>query len=291
MDMVALWVIFGLIISAVSVSTLGAYFSVIGIAALFSGAVLAVGAMATSLEVAKFVLAAYLHQRWKHVNLIMKSYMLIAIVVLSGITSMGIFGFLSDAYQSASTLLEAENFKMEALKNKQTRATGEIARITKNIEEIPETRVTKRLKARAEAEPQIAALTKQSEQIDTQIAETNLKILEVKKRVGPLVYIAKVFNKDIDTIVKYFIIVFVFVFDPLAICLVVATSEALMARKQENLKPQAQAAVQAQVVAQPSTATYQNPFPDPSHQPPAENEEIIQMRFVDEQDDSDKSVV
>lgn len=296
LHMVALWVLLGLIVSAASVSTLGAYFSVIGIAALFSGAAIAVMAMATSLEVAKFVLAAYLHQRWKFVNWIMKSYLLLAIVVLSGITSMGIFGFLSDAYQSASTLLEAENIKLESLKAQQTRANGEIARINKNIEEIPENRVTKRLKARAEAEPQIAALTKQAEQIDAKIAETNLAILEVKKRVGPLVYIAKVFNKDIDTIVKYFIIVFVFVFDPLAICLVIATSEALESRKNAKLnpKPQQQAA-QAPVPA----VTLQNPYPDPTHQPlaaetplpAAPEDEVIQMRFVEDQDSSDKNVV
>lgn len=273
--MVALWVLFGLIISAVSVSTIGAYFSVLGIAALFSGAALAVGAMATSLEVAKFVLAAYLHQKWQQVNVLMKSYLIVAIVVLSGITSMGIFGFLSEAYQSASTLLDAENIKMEALASQQKRAKEEISRINKNIDEIPSSRVTKRLQARAAAEPQIAALTNQINEIDSRISQSNLRILEVKKRVGPLVYIAKVFNQDIDTIVKYLIIVFVFVFDPLAICLVIATSDALRSQKS---KPASE------------TISVQNPYPDASHQPSDEGD-IIQMRFVDDPDDPDKNVV
>ena len=233
--MVALWCVIGLILATASVSTLGAAFSVVGIGALFSGALLAVYAMAASLEFAKFVLAAYLHQRWNNLNRVFKYYLAFAVVILSCITSMGIFGFLSDAYQSASTAIEAENIKIANLKNLKSSQENEIVRLNRSIDEIPETRISKRLKARAEAEPMIAAMTKKIEALESQIGQSNLNMLEVKKKVGPLIYIAKAFNMEIDAVVKYFILLFVSVFDPLAICLVIATSEALDSRKKALL--------------------------------------------------------
>jgi hypothetical protein len=236
--MVAIWVIIGLIVSAACVSALGAAFSVVGLGALFSGAMLAVWAMAGSLEFSKFVLAAYLHQRWKELNILFRAYLVFAVVVLSLITSMGIFGFLSDAYQSSSHEIEEVNIKIANLRSQQKLNEAEIARLNKAIDEIPDSRVSKKIKARAESEPRISALTKESEEIDRKIGTANLKLHEIKKKIGPLVYIARATNKDIDTIVTYLILVFVIVFDPLAICLVIATSEAIEARRRWKLNPQ-----------------------------------------------------
>ncbi len=235
--MVAIWVIVGLILSATCVSVLGAAFSVVGLGALFSGAMVAVWAMAGSLEFSKFVLAAYLHQRWQDLNLVFKSYLVFAVVVLSLITSMGIFGFLSDAYQSSSHEIEEVNIKIANLRSQQKLNEAEIARLNKAIDEIPDSRVSKKIKARAEAEPRISALTKESEEVDRKIGTANLQLHEIKKKIGPLVYIARALNKDIDTVVTYLILVFVSVFDPLAICLVIATSEAMVARRRWKLNP------------------------------------------------------
>jgi hypothetical protein len=237
--MTSLWIIIGLILASICVSFLGAAFSVVGIGALFSGAVMAVCAMAGSLELAKFVLAAYLHQRWNAINPIMKTYLLCSVVVLSAITSMGIFGFLSNAYQSASNTLEAEIIKVEALKVQRTNNAAEIARLNKSIDEIPIERLTKKLAIRARFEPAISSLVRNSEEIDKQVAEANIRILDIKQKVGPLIYISKAFKIDIDTVVKYLIMVFVSVFDPLAICLVVATTEALESRRLAKAKAQA----------------------------------------------------
>jgi hypothetical protein len=115
---IPIWITVGLIISAICVSTLGAYFSIIGLGALFSGAVLAVWFMAAALELSKFVLAAYIHQRWAEISGAFKYYLTFAIVVLSLITSLGIFGFLSDAYQSATTAIESENIRLATEKTK-----------------------------------------------------------------------------------------------------------------------------------------------------------------------------
>lgn len=264
-----MWVILGLILSTVSVSALGAAFSVVGLAALFSGAALSVMAMAGSLELAKFVLAAYLHQRWYNLNSIFKYYLVAAIIILSSITSLGIFGFLSDAYQSATAALEEEAVKLDSLKVQQVNNKAEIQRLNKSIDEIPANRISKRIEVRKEIEPAIAALTRQNEALEKQITQSNLNTLEIKKKVGPLVYIAKVFKVDIDTVVKYLILLLVSVFDPLAICLVVATSGALESRREEKKTPPAQ--------APPAPAAGEPP-------PHGGGDEILQMRFVDDKD-------
>ena len=233
--MVALWITIGLVISTLCVSILGASFSIVGIGALFSGALLAVWAMAASLELAKFVLAAYIHQRWSQLNLLYRSYLVFAIVVLSLITSMGIFGFLSDAYQSASTAMDAGNIKIESLKTQLGNYKGEIARLNQALDEIPATRVSKRINARNEMEPAITALNLKVENVEKEISGANLNMLEIKKKVGPLIYIARAFNMNIDDVVKYLVLVLVSVFDPLAICLVIAMSQALDSRRRGKL--------------------------------------------------------
>ena len=282
--MVALWIIIGLVIATVGVSTLGAAFSVVGIGALFSGALIAVYAMSASLEFAKFVLAAYLHQRWNHLNIVFKYYLATAVVVLSCITSMGIFGFLSDAYQSASTAIEAENIKITNLKTQKVSQENEIARLNRSIEEIPETRISKKLKARAEAEPLIAAMTKKIDVLESQIGQSNLNMLEVKKKVGPLIYIAKAFNMEIDAVVKYFIILFVSVFDPLAICLVIATSEALDSRKKALL---AGAGKRRYASEDEESSAEENSEPQQQQENKSGTKteaDVIEMRFADDKD-------
>lgn len=289
--MIPLWIIIGLIVSTLSVASLAAAFSVVGLGALFSGAMLAVYAMAGSLEFSKFVLAAYLHQRWGEANKVFRSYLVFAIVILSLITSMGIFGFLSDAYQSASNSIETETLKLQFEKNKQNSITNEIARINKAIEEIPITRITKKMRARQEAEPVILDLNKRFDASEKIIAEMNIKVLEIKKKVGPLIYIARAFNADIDTVVKYLILIFVLVFDPLAICLVIATTQAIDSRKKKSVKFETSETLSASV--EQTVAAVKTEKSSPSQIQRPEQEELIQMRYTDDPntDESENKVV
>lgn len=242
--MVQLWVIIGLAISAAAVSVLGATFSVLGMGKLFSGAILAVWLMSGALELAKFTVAAYLHQTWNNIGLLFRTYMISSVIILSLITSMGIFGFLSDAYNASSAILESENIRLQRLQNEQSQAQAEITRINHTIDEIPSERITKKMKARSDAELAIRGLTNKISTIETQISDTKIKIIDVKQKVGPLLYISKAFNMDIDTVVKYLILVLVSVFDPLAICLVVAFSDAVVKRSAYNKKDHSSLTVQ-----------------------------------------------
>lgn len=226
----ALLYVIALAISALLVSVLAATFSVSGLARLFTGAAVAVTMMGASLELAKFVAAAFLHRVWGRLNVFYRTYLLISVIVLSGITSMGIFGFLSDAYQASSSDLQMYAVKIQAMKDEQTRNSNEISRLTRSVDEIPANRVSKRMELRAQLEPQMKDLLAKNDKAAEEIKQMDLKVLEIKNKVGPLIYIAKAFNQDIDTVVKWLILVFVSVFDPLAICLVIATSEALRMR-------------------------------------------------------------
>ena len=271
--MTSLWITIGLVIASISVATLGAFFSITGLGALFSGAVLAVSLMAASLEFSKFVLAAFLHQQWKNLNLIYRTYLVFAVVVLSVITSIGIYGFLSDAYQSASTVLEAENIKLESVKTQQALITSEIQRLNRSVEEIPEKRISKRMKSRAEIEPTILELNKKYNEGERLLTSSNLKILDVKKKVGPLIYIARSLNMSIDVVVKYLILILVSVFDPLAICLVIASTQAIGSyRKRENETEPA-------VTPKTPVSSGSEPLPQVS------DDVIVQMNFKDEHED------
>jgi hypothetical protein len=271
--MAAFLYIAALALAAASVSVLGAAFSVSGLMKLFSGAAVAVAMMASALEFSKLVAAAFLHRTWAKLNILYRAYLLTAVIVLSAITSMGIFGFLSDAYQSSSKDLAANTIKIEALKAEQTRNLDEIARLNRNIEEIPADRISKKLKARKEAEPLIQELTRKSDLIAKEIEQASLVNLDVKSKVGPLIYIARVFNQDIDTIVKWLILVFVSVFDPLAICLVIATSEALKLKSQGHLSGHAFVELPTATPEPSAEAAVAQPLPQ---DPP------VRMRFLDD---------
>lgn len=280
--MVATWVIIGLVFSAFSVSTLGAAFSIFGLRDLFSGAALAVILMAASLEFAKFTLAAYLHQRWKVLHKIFKGYLVSAVAILSLITSMGIYGFLSNAYQSASAVFEKSNLELTALEGQQSRNQAEVARLNKMVDEIPPSRVTKRMEMRKEIEPAMAEINKSIASVAAQIDEAKLKVHDVQQKVGPLIYISRAFNVNIDNVVKYLILILVLVFDPLAISLVIASSEALTARSRKDSSQSTAFGFEtpAQPSAQP-TAPVVASVPPP--QQPSD-EEVVHMRFASDED-------
>lgn len=297
---VSLWITVGLVMAATAVASLGAYFSIHGLGLLFSGAVLAVWAMGAALEFAKFMLAAYLHQTWGTQNKVFRSYLSFAIVVLSIVTSVGIYGFLSDAYQSASTVLEAETVKIENIKSEQSLISAEINRLNKMIDEIPANRISRRLKARAEVEPTILELNAKYANAERNLAASNLKLVDVKKKVGPLIHIAKNFNMNVDRVVSYLILILVTVFDPLAICLVIAATHALASRvkgakvspyvdfAEDEVKPQAP----TRRVVTPESASpvkYQTAADENTQ----DQDVIVQMNFKDEGEDdgSDKKAV
>lgn len=214
-------------LSALVISGVGATFSVTGLAKLFSGAPTAVMFMAGALEFAKLVCASFLHRTWAQMNTLLKAYLTGAICVLVMITSMGIFGYLTHAYQSTSEKLKAAEVRIESFQKDEKKIASEIERLEEEIKAIPAERISKRLELQKELAPQFETLKRQAMDVNIRMRELNIQKLSFQTEIGPLLYVARALGKDTDTVAHWLIFIFVAVFDPLAVCLVISTSFAM----------------------------------------------------------------
>jgi hypothetical protein len=209
-----------LLTATVVVSITGALFSITGLASLFGGAPKEVAIMAAALELSKFIIVGFVYRYWGHIHRPLRLYLIFSIVVLMVITSIGIFGYLSNAYEMAAGDLRSQILELEALERENQRAQGQIAEYRKFIDEIPETRLSRKFEFQQEYAPKITALQRESSEIMKAIDLKRQGMLKLNTKVGPVIYLARVFGTDVDTAVKWLIILFVSVFDPLAVSLV-----------------------------------------------------------------------
>ena len=246
--------------SALSVSTSAAFYSVSGLSKLFAGASLEVIIMAGSLEFAKLVTASLLYQYWDTINKTLRTYLAIATVVLVLITSMGIYGFLSAAYQETYSKLSAvENQKgfiqqkIDFYQNDVTRYDTEIERISSNIStlsnakastiEVRDTTVSggvrrtisttelRMAQSRINIEEENRKSTQEKRIIASDsLQKFQLQVLEldnnteVAGELGPLQYLSSLTGYSMDKIINVLLLIIIFVFDPLAISLVIAAN-------------------------------------------------------------------
>lgn len=221
-------------LSALVISGVGATFSVTGLAKLFSGAPVAVMFMAGALEFAKLVCASFLHRTWKLMNPFLKTYLTVAISILVMITSMGIFGYLTHAYQSTSEKLKATEVRIESFAKEEKKIASEIENLENEIKMIPPERLSKKLEIQKELAPRFELLKRQAMDTNIRMRELNIQKLSFQTEIGPLLYVARALGKDTDTVAHWLIFIFVLVFDPLAVCLVVSTSFAIQVASQET---------------------------------------------------------
>ena len=261
-------------LSALSVSISAAYYSVSGLSKLFAGASFAVMIMAGSLEAAKLVIASLLHQYWTTINKLLRAYLTVSVVILILITSMGIYGFLTSAYQETYQGLAVAENKVTFLEEKAKFYQDDVNRYDKELERISENIATlSNAKATGIQVRDTASNTGYRQTISTaelraaqariKVEETNrkevnasrtvaadslqtykLRILELENstetsgELGPLKYIAGLTGVPMDKIINILILVIVFVFDPLAIALVVSANFAFQKsfpKREKNL--------------------------------------------------------
>lgn len=246
--------------SALSVSASAAFYSVYGLSKLFAGAQLEVIIMAGSLEIAKLVTASLLYQHWKTINKLLRTYLTVATVVLVLITSMGIYGFLSAAYQDTYRQLTIKDNKTAFLMQKKdyyeldvNRYDKELERISNNISTLSNAR-SQQIQIRdtsvvggvrttistaelrlaqsriaTEEENRKAVQAKREVAADS-LQKYQLQILELENNfdvageLGPLEYLSGLTGTPMDKIINILLLVIIFVFDPLAISLVVAAN-------------------------------------------------------------------
>jgi len=218
-------------ISALLIAFSAAFFSVFGLSKLFAGAELSVIIMASSLEFGKLVAASFLYRYWDKINLLQKFYMTFATVILIIITSAGIFGFLSNAYQGATVEFEKEStnliFKEDRLKQLEEDKRYLKEELEQAIADLPDNYRTARRKLREDYQPQISEINKQMIDLKGEIGELKTALVETGVDVGPVIYLARTFQTDIDTVVKFFIFILIFVFDPMAVMFVISYNVAL----------------------------------------------------------------
>lgn len=233
-----------LCLSAFLVAGSAAYFSVLGIATLFSGSYVEVMVMAGALELGKLVATSYLHQYWHETKFLLKSYMIVAVAVLMAITSLGIFGFLSSAYQENSAKFAQVDSQIQLLQTQKQSFDKELSQIASRIETLNESRASqeKRLPnlSRLSAAPiykdiekageEIKLLTERSVELQKQKTEKDNEIIDLNKEnsksrdVGTFKFVAGAVDKPLDTVVTWFIAIIMSVFDPLAVALVLAVN-------------------------------------------------------------------
>ena len=258
-------------LSALSVSASAAFYSVSGLSKLFAGATFEVIIMAGSLEVSKLVIASLLYQYWDTINKYLRTYLTIAAVILVLITSMGIYGFLSAAYQETYQKLIVNENQIEFLENKAKFYEDDVTRYDQELERISDNiNILSNAKASSIQVRDTASSTGFRQTISTtelrlsqkriDVEEINKKAIQAKREVaadslqnirlevlalqnssdtvgelGPLQYLSGLTQTPMDKIINILLLVIIFVFDPLAISLVVAANFAFDIANRRNL--------------------------------------------------------
>lgn len=254
-------------LSALFVAVVAAVFSIMGIGMLFSGAQLSSMIMAASLELGKLTATTFLYRYWKTTTGFLKTYLVLAIVILMFITSLGVFGWLSAAYQTSSIKYEVIQQQVGILTEQKSRMLSDADRSKKRTESLSVLRAEQEirfgetiknptlsrnptqmrqiqdqnLQLMKETDASIAETQKKYDGIMSSISDTDNKINEIKldttktKDMITFKFIADAFGVDMTVAVKWFIATIIAVFDPLAVCLILAYNVATFSPKKESI--------------------------------------------------------
>lgn len=245
------------LLTALFLSGVAAYYSIIGLTSIFAGAFWSILMMGAALEIAKLVSVSWLYRNWNSCSILMRSYMSTAILILMLITSMGIFGYLSRAHIESSALSTSDLIAKiqtveDSLQSKEFTRDLYVKQIT-NIDNtlvkyIELGSVTKGLQEKRRLDSERKELEKNRNTVESEIiqlkTERNKLVSEQRKQeveIGPLKYIAElIYGKDaenhFDSAVRWVIILLVLVFDPLAIVLLIAANTDLQKPKVKTIK-------------------------------------------------------
>lgn len=243
----------GLLFScAVALSATAAYYSIVGLATIFSGAYFAVIIMASILEISKLVIASWLYQKWNEVSGLIRTYLTASVVVLMLITSLGIFGFLSKAHVEQGLANTAMNLRIEQIDQQLHHGQEVVHRYRAQLEQLDRTiniqldnnRATQALAARQRQAAERDQIRQRLDAEQERLAELQRQRIQLQQQlsvlaseVGPIRYVAELFlppgSVDLEQAVRWMIVVLVLVFDPLAVLMLIAANMSL-ARERKN---------------------------------------------------------
>ena len=250
------WITLG---TSLSIAGVAAWYSIAGLMAIFSGAAVPIAIMGGVLEVGKLVTASWLHNNWKGVEWWLRTYLVTAVVVLMLITSLGIFGFLSKAHLEHSVsvggnnALQIENLERQIGNEQRTVKDAEtvLAQLDATVQTLidydrirgPEGALATRKAQTEEREAlnaQINDAFSSIEQLQEELAPLKQEQLSIEVEVGPLKYIAELIYGDaakdmFDEAVRIVILLLIFVFDPLAVALLLVASRDFKDNKKSKM--------------------------------------------------------
>lgn len=259
--------------SAFATAATAAYFSVTGLGRLFAGSAISVMVMAGVLEFAKLVAASYLYRYWEKIKVLEKTFLIAAVAILMTITSAGVYGYLSGAYSETSSKLQISQGEIGLMDKKKEQYQQRITNTKENIDK-KNTRITSLNNLRSsqesrldslyarkyyrqakvvegqikDADQEIKKLTRESDSLlnvvnsyNEEIAKLDMEVTgkeaeNLKGEAAPLQYIANLFGTTMDKVVNFFMFLLIFVFDPLAVVLVIATNKTMLERKNDDEK-------------------------------------------------------
>jgi hypothetical protein len=239
------------LLAGLLLSGTAAYYSIIGLIAIFPGAVFAIALMGSSLELAKLVAASWLYRNWDIAPRFIKIYFIFAIIILMGITSLGTFGFLSKVHLETSIGMADNSIEISRIENQIVSEQRQLDNAQRSIETLDgmfsmnfNAAETNRIRNSQRQERQeLNQLIKDSSariaDLNTQLVPLQRENIEVEAKIGPLKYIAELIYGDnakdyFDDAVRFVIILIVLVFDPLAVLLLIAANVSFMHARKNN---------------------------------------------------------
>jgi len=226
--------------SGVAISVMAAWYSIVGLAAIFPGAALSIMFMGSALEAGKVVAASYLFRNWKKLAWFFRIYLISAVMILMVITSIGIFGYLSKSHIEQNSNIEVAQGRVERINRSITRVQTQIDQKERELEQInaaiesmvAESFASRAVETQARQQPRIDRINTEIDNLESQIetleeerAPYDTQIRNIETEVGPIRYVAELIYGEsnpslLERAVQYMIIFLVLVFDPLAITLI-----------------------------------------------------------------------
>lgn len=238
------------LIAGLLLSGTAAYYSIIGLIAIFPGAVFAISLMGASLEFAKLVAASWLYRNWDIAPKVIKGYFIFAIIILMFITSLGTFGYLSKVHLESSAGVNDNAFEISKIEQQiasQQRTIDNSERSLKSLDSVVSNSFMDAARVRNQQKEERSSLNSAIQESSTKITELNSQLTslrrsnaEVESKIGPLKYIAElIYGKEqavnyFDSAVRFVIILIVLVFDPLAVLLLIAANISYTQRPPEK---------------------------------------------------------
>lgn len=222
--------LFLLILITTVLAATAAYFSVVGLAALFSFHFWGVVVMGSALEAGKLVTTSYLYKFWKEIGFIRKYLMAGMVLLLMVLTSLGIFGYLMQGFQEGNSNREVSSIKLETNQKELSRVESRLKDIETQIANLPKSSVNGRVKLEKTYREEASVLKNRLFELTKQQTEIKVTSLESDTHLGPIVYVAKELGVDAPKAATYLVLLIVVIFDPLTVLLTLSINHVLNER-------------------------------------------------------------